>query len=73
MLKYSTKIKVYGIIKVYGNDKPWLNGETKKTIDEKISKFKTKSKEERKDTQKRLDQVIKQAKKKFADKIEEKL
>ena len=58
-------------IKVYGNDKPWLNGETKKVINEKMSTFKTESKEERKVTQKKLDKVIKQAKNRFADKIEE--
>ena len=35
-------------IKIYGNNKPWINSETKRLINEKMTSFKEKSREETK-------------------------
>ena len=57
--------------KTYPNSKPWINGETKRLIHDKVTAFKDKNTEEVKEIQKKIDKAINQAKKSFKDKLED--
>ena len=57
-------------VKVYPNNKPWVTKALKKTLNEKKHAFRTRNETEKKSVQSRLTKEIREAKKRYKEKVE---